>query len=101
MLTDYKPETLHLYFGDKEIKDVFVTRIALWNSGNENIEYNDIGESPLFVAIKKGEDTSIMECRVDYKESGTKKCERDIEGKYRIVFDQFLKNKGIILQLGV
>ena len=96
MLTDYKPDSLHLYFGDKEIKNVYVTRIALWNSGNMAIEYADAEVS---ISIENEEESSILECSVDYKKVGTKELKRDSEGRYRLIFDNFVEKEGIILQV--
>ncbi len=63
-----KPSSLHLFYDDTEIQDVSVTRIAVWNSGNDVINAEDLVESePLSIKNKKYEDDfKILDTSIEY-----------------------------------
>lgn len=97
VLTNYKPKALHLCFGDKEINDVIVTRIAVWNSGTETIN----GESDkVFITTKNEEETSILDCKVEDIESGRfKTIKKDRKEKYFLPLNGLREKEGYILQI--
>ena len=97
MLTDYKPKALHLYFEDKEINDVIVTRIALWNSGTEIITGED---SKLYITTKNEKETGIIDCKKENIISGiAENIKKDIEEKYYVSLSGLREKEGIILQV--
>lgn len=107
-LTEYEPDALHLYYDGKEIRDVSVTRIALWNSGTETIHSSEKPDDGLLsISIKDGSKISILDCSVEYVMNpgdfykpdvfvSPKKLEDD---KFILLFDQIKRNDGLILQV--
>ena len=110
-----KPSSLHLFYDDTEIQDVSVTRIAVWNSGNDVINAADIVESePLSIKIidDKSDDIRILDSSIDYVSDGTNKFELSFSEDYReenedesrnykdvVNFDYAGKRDGFILQI--
>lgn len=110
-----KPSSLHLFYDDTEIQDVSVTRIAVWNSGNEVINAEDLVESePLSIKIIEGkkEDVKILDTSVEYvtdetnrfkflacEDSKVEDKEEDRTNKDVVNFDYAGKHDGFILQI--
>ena len=109
-----KPSSLHLFYDDTEIQDVSVTRIAVWNSGNDVINAEDIIESePLSIKIIDGkeDDIRILDTSIEYVTDKTNKfdipCEvsteenKDESCTYNDVvnFDYAGTRDGFILQI--
>ena len=110
-----KPASLHLFYDDIEVQDVSVTRIAVWNSGNEVINAEDLVESePLSIKSidGKSDDIRILDSSIEYVTDATNKFillaseESKVENKdedhtYKEVvnFDYAGKRDGFILQI--
>lgn len=101
-------ESLRLFFNEKEIEDVSITRIAIWNSGNERIDSTDIViKKPLKVRLKEGQrNTShILDCSIDYITDESIFGNTDpaqielINSTYTILFDYMAPSDGLILQV--
>lgn len=108
LLTDNEPNALQLYFKEKEIRDVSVTRIALWNSGTLSITSNDISDThPISIALRNIAQESILDCTVEYisnpgdyrKGKEFPLVKKEGENHYSLTFNQIKKNDGIIIQL--
>lgn len=101
-------KALHLYFNEEEITDVSVTRIAVWNSGNERIDAKDIvAIEPLRICIKEGceKTTRILDCSVDYVSEASIFENANIpqigleKDYYPIPFDYIASSNGMIVQI--
>lgn len=101
-------DSLHLFFNKEEISDVSITRIAVWNSGNETIGKIDVVENePLRVYVREGhEDTTrILDCSIVYETDKSNfgkynpKEFRITDNNYEIPFDFMAKADGMIIQV--
>ena len=107
-LTEYEPDALRLYYDDKEIRDVSVTRIALWNSGTETIHSSEKpDDGMLSISIKDGSKISILDCSVEYVMNPGDYYKQDVfvspkkieDDRFILLFDQIKRNNGLILQV--
>ncbi len=101
-------KSLHLFFDKEEITDVSITKIAVWNSGNEKIDSIDVVESePLRVCIREGyqDDTRLLDCSIIYETDRNIFYKQDpssfkvIENIYEIPFDFMAPADGMVIQV--
>ena len=101
-------DSLHLFFNKEEIMDVSITRLAVWNSGNERIDSTDIvAKKPLTVGLVEGHETTshILDCSIDYVTDETIFGDVDpskielMNDSYTIPFDYLAPSDGMIIQL--
>ncbi len=101
-------DSLRLFYKDEKISDVSITRIAVWNSGKETIEKeNIVPRRPLKVCVKdaSADDTRILDCSVDFLTDENifedkKPSNIDLEkSNYAIPFDFIDPDHGMIIQV--
>ena len=101
-------KSLHLFYDKEEIMDASITRIVVWNSGNERIDSTDVVESePLRVCIRDGfqKDTRILDCSIThitdknifYKHDPSKF--KANGNTYELPFDYLPSEEGMIIQV--
>lgn len=93
-------DRLKLFFDDKEIEDVAITQIALWNSGNEEIRKDDIAsERP--ICIKSKNNANILDAEISVEsETSNKFIIKSVASKcIKIDFEYFDKKEGIVVQV--
>lgn len=93
-------DRLKLFFDKKEIEDVAITQIALWNSGNEVIRKDDIA-SERHLCIKSKNDANILdaEIAVESETSNKFKINSVTSECIELDFEFFDKKEGIVVQV--
>ena len=96
--------SLYMICNEEKVSNVIVTRIAIWNSGTEEIYGKKIVEErPLVLGVKEGSDTRILDCSVyyrtdEYNRFNPCKCPGD-DKKYILEFEYIEKRGGVILEI--
>ena len=100
--------SLYLTCNEEKITNVSITitRIALWNSGTEDItEEKIVKERPLILGVKEGSSARILDCSVYYRTDEynmlkpQKLSGRDGDNKYKLSFEYIEKRGGVILEV--
>lgn len=92
---------LQLTYDSRNIEDLFITKYAIWNSGNEVINKNDIVvEKPLKIT-SLGDDTVILNTKIIVESEETNKfiIDDEQESFSTINFDYVDSGDGIVIQI--
>ena len=97
-------DSLYMTCNEERISNATITRIALWNSGTEDIyEKSIVKERPLVLGVKRGSGARILDCSVYYctDEYNKFKPEKhlDEDEKYTFSFEYIEKRGGVILEV--
>ena len=110
----FKPEAIQLLYDGREISDLAITRIALWNSGNEVIKASDLVSEQLITIKADNQEKedfsfSLLDCSIAFETERTNKFRLELETKDTapetssvlpiITFDYVEQKDGIIIQL--
>lgn len=94
-----KYSDLKVTFRNEVIKNLTVTKIAIWNGGNETINYSDLAATDK-IYIKADEDFSIFNAEILFQTNDTCQFKLNQNNKQvDIDFDYIDKNQGCILQI--
>lgn len=95
-----KISKLKLFFNDKEIEDITITKFAIWNSGNTTIKKGDIVKKEPLRIISKGS-ADILEVSILMENDTSNEFVIDLinEKLAEIYFDYMDKNNGIVVQV--
>ena len=100
---------LYMKYNDELITNVSITKIALWNSGTEELyEERFVKERPLVLGTKAGSSARLLDCRVKFHTDSSNKIEphldyekdgNDLKRKYNFSFDYIAKKDGVVLEV--
>ena len=92
---------LKLFYQEKEIEDLIVTKFAIWNSGNEVLNWSDIVEVKPLRVFSNDDKTNILDVKIIGQSDETNMFVVDIqeETTAKIKFDYANVNDGIVLQV--
>jgi len=84
---------------EKEIENLFLAKIYIWNAGNKVINQSDIAPKEP-VTIQVHENLEILDCRIQSMSNDANNASvSKSNDKFNLVFDFFAKNDGVILQI--
>ena len=92
---------LKLSYDGKDIKDFSITKYAIWNSGNEMLNGNNIVEAEPLTISSKWNSIKILDAKIigeTEEANGFKICESDIKS-VKLEFDYANKKDGIVIQI--
>lgn len=93
---------LQLLYHEKTIDNLAITRYAIWNSGNDVLNYSAIVETkPLQIIVSNDDDVEILDAMILTQSEKTNNFVlEEINCKYvKIRFEYIEKNDGIVVQL--
>lgn len=92
---------LEINFKKRNIDKLTITKYAIWNSGNEVIEYKDIVDTKTLKIISLNQDTIILDASIVSESDETNKFSIDeIKDNYaKIKFDYIGPKDGIVIQV--
>ncbi len=93
-------EKIKLFYEEEEIKNVAVSKFAIWNSGNTVLTCNDIVENKE-LTITCGENTKILEVQIIATNEETNKFVVTLhnERKAVVTFDYIDIKEGVVIQV--
>lgn len=93
-------EKINVFYEEKPIENLYVSKIAIWNSGNRVLKESDFVKDN-FLEIALGDNCSILESNIITKteESNSFKLTKTDDREIIVNFDYAEKNDGIVLQM--
>ena len=96
-----KDKDLKIFYGEDEVENVSISKIALWNEGKETIRSNDIASTqPLKIVLNNKYD--ILNAEILFQKNDGNNFEVSIakdKKSVNITFEYFDKNDGVIIQI--
>lgn len=89
----------NISFNNKEINNLTITKVAIWNGGNQTLNHSDFAQNDL-LKIKAEEGIEIYDCKIVYESNKT--CMMNINvnrNEIMVLFDFFDRNQGGIIQI--
>ena len=94
-----KYRDIKIFHNEKEIENLFVAKIYLWNAGNKVINCNDIATREP-VCIQMHENLDVLNCEIISMSNSVNNAEIDTTSeRINLKFDYFAKNDGVIIQV--
>lgn len=93
-------DNIKIFYENKEINDIVVSKFTIWNSGNTVINQSDMVETKELI-ITADDTTTILEAKVLYANEETNRFSVEILDKNHVLvnFNYIDKNEGCIVQI--
>ncbi|MBK7222870.1 MAG: hypothetical protein IPH94_16625 [Saprospiraceae bacterium] len=94
-------DKLNITYDNTHIENLSITKIALWNRGNEVINYSDVAPRNL-LQIKMLNSKQILDAQIKYTKNNNNNFTIQIsEDKKSLIikFDYFFQNEGVVLEI--
>lgn len=89
----------NISFNNQEINNLTVTKVAIWNAGNQTLNHSDFAQNDL-LKIKAEEGIEFYDSKIVYESDET--CMMSIDAnrnEIMVLFDYFDRNQGGIIQI--
>lgn len=93
-------DNIKIFYEDKEINDIVVSKFTIWNSGNTVINQSDMVETKELI-ITADDTTTILEAKVLYANEETNRFSVEVLDKNHVLikFNYIDKNEGCVVQI--